>query len=63
MNLICAVTILIGLSNPPTQQEQDIISAAKIGCQKQYKDSPCLKKLIKKEEQNYHAICGAEEKK
>lgn len=63
MNLICAATILVGLSNPVTRQELNIIAAAKAGCVRQYPDSPCLKKLIKKEELNYHAICGAKVKK
>jgi hypothetical protein len=61
--LSCAATIMINLSNQPWNKEDDAnVLVAKSRCGEIYSDAPCLKKFIKKEPNNYNAICGEESK-
>lgn len=61
--LVCLTTILIGFSQTLSDNDKKVIASAKIGCERTYPESPCLVKLIKKEELVYNAICGAKVKK
>lgn len=63
MNLICAVTILVGFKVTLDKNDRDALSAATQNCSKYYPEAPCLKKFIKREELVYWAICGEGEKK
>ena len=54
---ICAVAIMINQSPEPwTDRDYANMHRAKKTCKKVYKQ--CLKKFIKREPLNYHAICG-----
>lgn len=55
--LICA-TKLVGFSEALSKIDRATLNRAKTRCIYYYPDSPCLVKLIKKEEHVYHAICG-----
>ena len=56
--MICAATIVINLTLTWTATDQATLNRAKIRCSEIYYDAPCLKKLVKKEELVYNAICG-----
>lgn len=58
MIAVCAVTILVGFSQPMTKEDNAALKTATKNCSKYYPDAPCLKELRKKEELVYHAICG-----
>ena len=61
MNLICAATILINMTNLPWNDHDKKIEKSAVhrcGTDVRYKDTPCLKKFVKKGERNYYAICG-----
>ncbi len=60
--LVCAATIFIGFGSSMTKEDVSVYKTASQNCSKYYPDAPCLKKLIKKEEQVYHAVCGAKDK-
>lgn len=61
ISLTCAVTLLVNVSTISINQ-QDLRSFARAaktcGSNKRYKESPCLKKFIKREQGTYWAICG-----
>lgn len=55
----CALAILINLTQHPfNNTDLKHIVTAKSRCGQIYKDSPCLKKFIKREKKVYWAICG-----
>lgn len=56
--MICAVTIIINLTLTWTPTDQATLNRAKMRCAEIYPDAPCLKKLVKKKELLYNAICG-----
>ncbi len=57
---VCALTIMINLSDEPwNKHDVETKNRAKVTCKKVYKS--CLKKFIKKEPRNYHAICGGKD--
>lgn len=64
LTIVCAMTALINLSNEPWNDvDAAHIREASIGCQKRYKDAPCLTKFIKIEPLTYRAVCGGENDK
>ncbi len=52
----CLATTIINFTSSWTKEDEKVLSRATYVCYIRY-DS-CLKKLIKKEEQLFHAICG-----
>lgn len=64
-NLSCPKTQLIGWrpGEVMTFNEVQIFNGAKLNCGKIYKQSPCVKRFIKKEVGLYRAICGPENTK
>lgn len=52
------VTKLVNFTYPLTTEDTNALNSAKVRCAEIYVDAPCLKKLIKKRHQVYHAICG-----
>lgn len=54
--LFCCTTIMT--NTPWTEADEDVLSQARNRCKEIYKESPCLVKLTKKEEQLFQAVCG-----
>lgn len=62
--LMCPPAIKVNKTKHPWVEIDTIsFNNAKEGCVKYYKLSPCLKKFIKKDINNYHAICGHKDEK
>lgn len=63
--------LIAALSCPPTKvindtatwnaQDQQTLTRAQKRCEHYFPDAPCLKKLRKKSNNNYQAICGTKE--
>ena len=53
---ICATTILVGTSVPPTAYEKKIIDRAKWVCVNRYKK--CTKSVTQKLPRDWEVICG-----
>jgi hypothetical protein len=68
MNFV--LSLILGCSNPQVtnqttewnQIDSITLRSAIKRCPELYHDAPCLKRFIKKEENNYWAICGAKRK-
>jgi len=58
MSIICTAILMVGFTYPLTDHDKRAIKQAPKTCAKLYPDAPCLKKLIKKEDGVYNAICG-----
>lgn len=59
--LICLATMLVNITNINfTDQDLKALKRAEYVCghDARYKDTPCLKKFLKKETRVYWAICG-----
>ncbi len=54
----CPKTVIENKTNEWNTQDKLTLYNAKRRCGKLYKDAPCLKKLIKKDNYTYNAICG-----
>lgn len=54
----CPETIIENRTDEWNTQDMQTLVNAKKRCGEIYPDSPCLKKLIKKDSQTYNAICG-----
>lgn len=62
--LICLTTLLLNITNIEfNKQDYNALKRAKYVCRSdaRYKDTPCLKKFLKKETRVYWAICGEKE--
>ena len=58
--LTCPKTIVINKAIIWDQSDTQMLDTAKKRCGEIYPDAPCLKKFIKKDEDSYWAICGAQ---
>lgn len=61
--LTCLLPVLIGFTYPLNKDDKAALKTTTKNCSKYYPEAPCLKKLVKKEELVYHAICGEKVKK
>jgi hypothetical protein len=62
--LICLTTLLLNITNIEfNKQDYNALKRAKYVCSSdaRYKDTPCLKRFLKKETRVYWAICGEKE--
>ncbi len=56
---ICAVAVKVNMTQFPWNDfDQESLIRASTRCKHFYKDAPCLKKFVKVDKQDYHAICG-----
>ncbi len=60
---ICAATIIVNMTAVWTPNDAEELKIATKRCATIYPEAPCLKKLVKKEDHNYWAICGEAKKK
>lgn len=59
LTLACPKTTIIDLTHTKwLKVDQDALTRASSQCKVYYREAPCLKTFIKKEEQTYQAICG-----
>ena len=61
MNLICAATIIVNLTQTWTALDQKNLEFAQKRCRVHYSESPCAKKFVKKAERTYNVICGGKD--
>ena len=62
MSVVCAATLLVNESKEKwIPFDMAMQTEARERCRKEYPDTPCLKKFIKKDIQVYWAICGSVE--
>lgn len=57
----CPTTKIINHTKVWSDRDQATLESTKTRCQVYYKESPCVKVFIKKEEQLYNVICGKAE--
>lgn len=58
----CPPTVVVNATKVWNKIDQKTLKTSQKRCIVHYKDAPCLKRFIKKEENNYWAICGTREK-
>jgi hypothetical protein len=56
--LSCPETKIVNYTNVWTKTDQSTLDGVKVRCGEIYKDAPCVKIFIKKEEQLYNVVCG-----
>lgn len=60
---ICIAVVIVNLTGIWNKQDQQTLDRAQTRCAQLYPEAPCLKKLIKKDESTYNAICGERQTK
>lgn len=58
LSLACPPTMIINKTDVWTNEDQKVLAGTKVRCGEIYKDAPCVKKFIKKEELLYNVVCG-----
>ena len=57
--MICAAAIIINLSlTPINTHDKKMLWQARLGCERNYPDYPCVKYFYKMEERVHRVICG-----
>jgi len=54
--LACGPTLLVGFTEPITKADRHVMKRASYVCKTQY--NKCVQKIVKREELNYHVVCG-----
>jgi hypothetical protein len=57
--LVCAATVIVNHTDVWDEQDKAVLKQASTRCGEIFPDAPCLKKIVKLEDNSYQIYCGA----
>ena len=57
--LVCAATVIVNHTDVWDEQDKAVVKEASKRCGQIFPDAPCLKKIVKLEDNSYQIYCGA----